>query len=213
MKLNKIAGICKNSGAFCLYDKVGRGGEVTQWLGDGNAIYPLEGLPYLDEDSVYRMFDVPEKKQEKIMFRHELMPEAMNVDDFTDDETQADECGVTIAWGGAVLLPIQTYGRVLYIRDRYLAPVDDEREMVQLFVRRTSTGGRYVAVKVGMLLRAVILPYNMVQEKFVERLEDIARMTREELSRQHAGHVVEDCVEDKDQETMFPGEEGADDEA
>lgn len=70
-----------------------------------------------------------------------------------------------------------------------------------------------MAVKVGMLLRAVILPYHMVGEKFVERLEDIARMTREELERQGAAHAAEDRAVDKDQETMFPDGEGADDEA
>lgn len=49
MKLKKVASICSKTKIFCLYDREESGGEVSQWLGDSSAIYPITGLPYMDE--------------------------------------------------------------------------------------------------------------------------------------------------------------------
>lgn len=51
MKLKKVLSICKANGLYYLYDRIDRSGEITQWLGDGYALYPLDGLPILDEES------------------------------------------------------------------------------------------------------------------------------------------------------------------
>ena len=48
MKLKKVLSICKANGLYYLYDRIDRSGEITQWLGDGYALYPLDGLPILD---------------------------------------------------------------------------------------------------------------------------------------------------------------------
>ena len=45
MKLKKVLSICKTNGLYYLYDRIDRSGEITQWLGDGYALYPLDGLP------------------------------------------------------------------------------------------------------------------------------------------------------------------------
>ena len=45
MKLKKVLSICKANGLYYLYDRIDRSGEITQWLGDGYALYPLDGLP------------------------------------------------------------------------------------------------------------------------------------------------------------------------
>ena len=59
MKLKKVLSICKTNGLYYLYDRIDRSGEITQWLGDGYALYPLDGLPILDEESFCAVFDIP----------------------------------------------------------------------------------------------------------------------------------------------------------
>ena len=81
MKLKKVLSICKTNGLYYLYDRIDRSGEITQWLGDGYAIYPLDGLPILDEESFCAVFDITGKQREKILFRHERLPEHLNVED------------------------------------------------------------------------------------------------------------------------------------
>lgn len=80
MKLKKVAALCSSANAFCLFDRVDGDGVVTQWLGDGCCAFPLHGLPVLSEPELYRMFDVSEKKQDKIYFNHSALPEGLNVE-------------------------------------------------------------------------------------------------------------------------------------
>ena len=79
MKLKKVAALCSSANAFCLFDRVDGDGVVTQWLGDGCCAFSLHGLPVLSEPELYRMFDVSEKKQDKIYFNHSALPEGLNV--------------------------------------------------------------------------------------------------------------------------------------
>lgn len=72
MKIKKIVSICIGTGRFVLFDRISKNGEITQWLGDGSAAYPLDGLPILDEESLCAIFDIPEKKWEKILFHLSL---------------------------------------------------------------------------------------------------------------------------------------------
>lgn len=203
MKLKKVAALCNSAAAYHLYDQVDSTGAVeTQWLGDGCAAYPLHGLPYLSEQELYRMFDVPEKKQDKVYFDHETLPTALCVDDFCEGELLAEDMGVTISWGGAVLLPLRYPGGMLYIQSRYLGPLEDQADLLQLYVRRSPSGGRYVAAKTGMLLVGIIFPYGHLRESFVERLDEIAQQTRWELERSRDSRTTEDA-EDEDQEQLF----------
>ena len=78
MKLKKVLSICKANGLYYLYDRIDRSGEITQWLGDARALYPLDGLPILDEESFCAVFDITGKQREKILFRHERLPENLN---------------------------------------------------------------------------------------------------------------------------------------
>lgn len=88
MKLKKVAALCSSANAFCLFDRVDGDGVVTQWLGDGCCAFPLHGLPVLSEPELYRMFDVSEKKQDKIYFNHSALPEGLNVEDWCRSEVR-----------------------------------------------------------------------------------------------------------------------------
>ena len=56
VKIKKVEGLCKEAGQFFLWDEPSMmedDGAVPpvqrQWLGDGTGIYPLDGMPYLNE--------------------------------------------------------------------------------------------------------------------------------------------------------------------
>lgn len=207
MKLKKVGALCNSVNIYRLHDKVDSTGEIVQWLGDGNATYPLLGLPYMNEESLYRMFDVTEKKQDKAYFTHEAMPEALDVDDVSKTDQVAEDMGITISYGGTVLLPLSYTGGILYIQSKYLGPMEDQADFLQLYVRRNESGGRYVVAKTGMLIAGVIYPYNAMQEGFVSRLEEVAAMTRRELERCRS---ITPPVEepDEDQTSILEGEDG-----
>ena len=86
MKLKKVVALCNKEKQYILFDKLDSTGKITQWLGDGYAIYPLIGLPILDEETLCAVFDISEKQRENIVVRRSEMPEAVNVDDTDPSE-------------------------------------------------------------------------------------------------------------------------------
>lgn len=207
MKLKKVVSLCLGAEAFRLYDKLDATGGITQWLGDGYAIYPLEGLPILDEQTLFAVFDIPERKREKVTFSQMFVPDVINVGDFDDDEREVEDNGVSINFGGTVVKPLQTRDGILYIQSRYLAPLEDVADVLHLFERETADGRRYVVAKVGMLTTAVIFPYDLIKEGFVSKLSEIVELTRAELDRKKFREsMARSELEDRDQETMFDEE-------
>lgn len=179
MKIKKIAHICNKSKTYILYDKPSNGdGTATQWLGDGCAAYPLDGMPLLSEDSLCRMFDITEKRRASTYIKRVPKPEKVNMEDTDPGEYQAREMGLGILHGNRELIPLMTRKGITFIQNQYLSPLDGEEDMLELYERETTEGQTYIAAKTGMLIRAVIFPVKLVDEKFVNQLGDIQRECR-----------------------------------
>ena len=125
MKLKKVASLCGKTKMFCLYDRAERDDVVSQWLGDGYAIYPITGLPYMDEENIYSMFDISAKQQEKIIFRHGPAPEGINLDDVDPTERRLSDDGLSVVYDGGILKPLQTRNGISFIQNEYLSPLED----------------------------------------------------------------------------------------
>ena len=102
MKLKKVAALCSSANAFCLFDRVDGDGVVTQWLGDGCCAFPLHGLPVLSEPELYRMFDVSEKKQDKIYFNHSALPCGAVWMVFPVSTKASFDCGTNVTIAGRI---------------------------------------------------------------------------------------------------------------
>ena len=109
------------------------------------------------------------------------MPEAINADDTDPSERVLSDDDFSIIYGGAELQPLKTRSGIIFIQRKYLAPLEDVLDMIQLYERVTPDGQSYIAAKAGLLIAAVIFPYKVVNEKFVTRLEEITRECRRVL--------------------------------
>lgn len=181
MKLKKVTSLCSKSKCYRLYDKIDSTGEITQWLGDGFAIYPLNGLPMLDEESLCAVFDISEKQRENISVRRAAMPDAVNTDDTDPAERVLKDDDFSIIYGGTELKPLNTRNGITFIQSKYLSPLEDVLAVVQLYERVTPDGISYIVAKTGLLIAAVIFPYKVVNETFVTRLEEVTRECRRVL--------------------------------
>lgn len=143
MKIKNIAAICKKNKYAVIYERYGESGGVIQYIGDGAAAYPVTGLPELDKESLLTIFDVPEKQREAI----------------------------SIAYSGKTLKPLQTRRGLVFIESRYLSPVSDILDVLELYERITPRGTPYIVAKAGFLLQAVIMPYDVISQQFVDNLK------------------------------------------
>lgn len=204
MKLKKVAAICTQSGMFNLFDLADKNGEVScQWLGDGYAAYPIVGMPYMGTENLCAMFDIPEKKQEKLIFRHDKAPDNINWKDADPLEYSLGSPKLCVRWEGRELLPLRTSAGITFIQEKYLAPLDN-LDYMSLYERKSKGGGLYIAAKIGMMIQAVIMPMDVINRDFVDSMEELTALCLTALRKKDLMQAErEQVARDREQGTLF----------
>lgn len=185
MKIKNIASICKKSKNITIFERHDRQ-EIMQYIGDGFAAYPAAGLPELEEETLLTIFDVPEKDRDKYHIHTAAIPGGLNFADLDEGESVVERENVSINYGGRILLPLRTRGGLVFIDSCYLKPVSDVLDVLELYERTTSAGVKYIVAKAGFLLQAVIMPCDVIDDKFVDLLHALSsdcHLTLEEKKR------------------------------
>ena len=181
MKIKKIGAICNAGGYYYLMDQRDDAGEVMyQWLGDGKAVYPLVGLPTMDIENICAMFDITEKKREKLVMRRADVTDAINLEDAAPFERELHDPKLCARYNGMDLLPLETSAGVTFIQEKYLLPLDG-LEYMRLYERRNTSGGLYIAAKIGMILQAVIMPMDLPDWDFMNALNNLTRQCKDAM--------------------------------
>lgn len=176
MKIKSIAAICKKNKNIAIFERYSDDDDIlTQYIGDGSAVYPVIGLPPLDAESLLTIFDVPEKDRDNYFVKTLGIPAGISFEDTDATERQVEREGISIIYSGRTLKPIRTTRGLVFIESRYLAPVADVLDVLELYERRTTDGAPYIVAKAGFLLQAVIMPYDVINQQFVESLQALTR--------------------------------------
>lgn len=172
MKIKSIAAICKKNKNIAIFERYSDDGDIlTQYIGDGSAVYPVVGLPQLDKESLLTIFDVPEKQREDWFVQVSGIPSEISFEDTDANEKPVEREAISIAYSGKTLKPLQTRRGLVFIESRYLAPVSDVLDVLELYERITPKGTPYIVAKAGFLLQAVIMPYDVISRQFVDNLK------------------------------------------
>lgn len=201
MKIKKIAQICAGQKTIYVHNQSCKGDLVRQWVGDGVAMYPLDGLPYMDDEALMALFDVPPDKRNNWTVRNVNLGSAMSLDDIDPDEVDILPYDLTVN-NGQALMPFDGGVRgTLWIQQRYLAPTDDI-DIVRYCARPTKGGDRVIAVKSGLVLMSIIMPLRMTADKngLGRQLLDIANGTI--VAEADARRVAVELENDEDQVEM-----------
>ena len=105
-----------------------------------------------------------------------------DAEDTDETERHVEREGISIIYSGRTLKPIRTTRGLVFIESRYLSPVADVLDVLELYERRTAEGTPYIVAKAGFLLQAVIMPYDVINQQFVESLQDLTRECEFSLS-------------------------------
>ena len=147
MKIKSIAAICKKNKNIAIFERYSDDGDIlTQYIGDGSAVYPVVGLPQLDKESLLTIFDVPEKDRDNYFVKTLGVPVGISFEDTDETERHVEREGISIIYSGRTLKPIRTTRGLVFIESRYLSPVyQDRRNRWPLCARagalRTPHGG------------------------------------------------------------------------
>lgn len=182
IKIKKIVDLCVKSGAMHIYTNPDDG---IQWMTDGSAIYPLEGIPVVDGNYICALYDITDKKAAKMAIEtHEELPQGLDFSDTVEGESPANIEDMVICTDGMSYVPILTEIGQIFIDNKYLSPLSNiEMSDLHFYLRHDSSGKPIIAVKQGMLLIAMIYPI-IVSEMFVKKLERIYKSSDTALKNQ-----------------------------
>lgn len=151
--------------------------EKVQWLSDRAAAYPLFEIPPLTEVGLQRICDITDKQWESIIFDHSEMPEGFNFSDADEGESLCELGGMAVSYKGRMITPVHTEEGILFIDGKYLEPFSDTPER-ELYLRETRSGVKYFAVKLGLLIYGVIMPYRDINDEFTNQLQKVYESCR-----------------------------------
>ena len=109
MKIKSIAAICKKNKNIAIFERYSDDGDIlTQYIGDGSAVYPVVGLPQLDKESLLTIFDVPEKDRDNYFVKTLGVPAGISFEDTDETERHVEREGISIIYSGRTLKPIRS---------------------------------------------------------------------------------------------------------
>ena len=91
------------------------------------------------------------------------------------NEKPVEREAIAVAYAGRTLRPLRTRRGLVFIESRYLSPVSDVLDVLELYERVTPFGAPYIVAKAGFLLQAVIMPCDVISAQFVQRLQELTR--------------------------------------
>ena len=169
MIIKNLAAMCrKKKRIYLIEDEM----HDVQWAGDGGAMYPLFGIPHLNEEQILVLFDVPEDKRKGVSVLLESgMPGGLDTEDSAaDQEARPYPLSFGTAWG--VYYPVQTSTGIAFYDAEYFKPIAD-KPRAKLYERYTRSGRLYFVAKDGMLVEAVIMPAALKEEELAATLGTI----------------------------------------
>lgn len=160
MKISAIEKICKEAKEIRLFVVDG-----VQWLSAGYGCYPLFGMPRMTAEQLCGMFDIPEDKRGKYRLDDnvEAPTRYYSFEDYDKDERPLCQSAISVVVDDVVLVPCKTDVGLMWIQPRLFLPFSslktDAGEGVTYHVRKTPSGSPYVAVKMGISLVGLVMPY------------------------------------------------------
>ena len=174
MILKNLAAKCRKRKHITIFEDKARD---IQWAGDGKAIYPLFGIPWMTEEQALSMFDIPEKDRIKVMAsNYGEVSDFFEVQDGAADN-EAVAINLPMYFGGKLIYPVTTSQGIDFYDADAFSPIKDS-DSPKLYERYTNKGTLYFVAKSGMMVEAVIMPESIDSKTLLERMTQITEMLR-----------------------------------
>lgn len=187
MKLSEFAKSVKKYGEVRLYNLAETGDVI---LTDGYAAFVWHDLPRIKTPEELRaVLDIPQKKWEETMNQIEEAT-LQNVAGYNFDAGCRGECALRetgIQATGDYKTLATDDGRIIFFDPSFLSPIKEllqDAQYVTYWLRQTEIGTRYIVIKEGMEVIAMVMPVEkVVNEAFLRDLAEYQNMCIAEWER------------------------------
>lgn len=170
MKLKKIEQIIKAAKHIAVSES-----PECQWIGDGHSLYPIYDLPHLEQGEFFTLFDIPDSQRGKFGFTVSDLPsDNYNFKDSDPTELLLQREDYTLNIQGRTLEILPSRHGLTFIDTKYLKPFSGTEDGFNLAERISADGMPYIAVKDGLFLIGIILPFDLHDdERLIKTLKDL----------------------------------------
>jgi len=176
MKISKIASLCKRNKHLDTY--VDRNGQ--QWIGNGVAMYCVQGITPMKENDLLSIFEVPERQRD-FWTCSELGPmdgplSEIDFQDEVQDDTVLVHGILSLNWRDKTYWLLQNENEIFAINRDYATPLIDEPDYLT-YHKRPTKEGFVIAVKSGLFLKAIIAPAILHNtEAFMQEIQGVSAL-------------------------------------
>lgn len=186
--MNRLAALAREYQSVLIVDTYGDDCVDRQHMMVGAGVYPLDGWPEVDKESLLRILDVQADKwsdwsiqrTEKNDFIAQMVDEQMSTD------REATLGRVPIGVHGEKLLAVFTQGGMVFVNWKYIRPIMDEKE-VSYYSRETTNGTVIVAKRGWQVIATIGVEKQWADEDTAEELWHIAQEARTLADRRKPG--------------------------
>lgn len=169
MKIQKIVDLCKKSGQMYITHA-----EDTQWVGNGQAVYPLYDIPNLTAEELCVIYGITEEQQEKMILNEKSAEEyGVSFSPLSSSEEAIEAVPMGITYGGSSYIMLKCKDGISFIKRIYFTPFKEE---TQLWRRIAASGIEYFVVTAGMFVVGIILPEIGIRADIAAEIKEIAEM-------------------------------------
>lgn len=169
MKLKKIEQIIKAAKRIAVFES-----PECQWIGDGHSLYPIYDLPHLSQDEFFTLFDIPDSQRGKFIFTVSELPSHFNFEDSDASELLLKREDFTLNIQGRTLEILPSQCGLTFIDTKYLKPFSGTENGFDLAERISEDGMPYIAVKDGLFLIGIVLPFDLHDdERLIKTLKNL----------------------------------------
>lgn len=185
MKISKFVQTVKNTGQ-CIV--IHTNDEI--YLSNGYGIYKAAGIPDITGKSqIAAVLDIEPKKLKKIMISEDYYEHRDEISGFdfsggaAPGEIGLEKIDVAAVIDGNIYAAFRAVaGEILFFNEQLLNPIKDvikdEESYLNYVARPHPDGHKYIAVKDGFEVIAVILPVKVATEKYLSKLREFYTMCR-----------------------------------
>lgn len=176
MKLKAIEKICKATKTVLIWTR----DDGRKFIGDGAAFYLLPDGLAMPAAGMLDVFDVAlDKRDNWTTADHAVDCRGQALfEEVAAAEEEAEPIELTLGVNGEVLRPVGNAFQTILINEAYFKPLEDERQTLRFFLRRNLAGTPYVAVKAGLLLRAMLMQQTISESLRAMLSDTAARLER-----------------------------------
>jgi hypothetical protein len=174
MKLKEIGSTCKRAKHITLrIHPDSQGDGVIQFIGNGYALYAVDGLPRLTKESALSIFDVPPDDRADYCW-NEADLDGLAENNATDYQVEREYASVIVK--GNEYLAFNHEGDIVFIKAAALKPILDEMEDIEFLCRNDGKHRAILAMR-GMELRALICETRWADHN-ADAVDSIAAISR-----------------------------------